>query len=99
MANITYHIVSTGKSHWAVKKAGTRSAIYSTQSEAVNAAAQLAKGDREAQVVIIKPDGQFIVKEIQGLPAVQNPPKRSSLGTVCISKAISAALQKRLETA
>ena len=99
MASKTYYVVSAGGNHWAVKKAGTKSSVYSTQGEAVKAATRFAKREREAQVVIVKPDGRFVVKEIHGLPAVQNPPKKSSLGTARISKAISAALQKRLETA
>jgi hypothetical protein len=98
MANKTYHVVSAGGSHWAVKKAGTKPAVYSTQAEAIKAAGRLAKGKSEYQVVILKPDGRFVVKKIHGLPAVQNPPQKSSLGTMRISKAISAALQKRLET-
>ncbi len=98
MANKTYHVVSAGGNHWAVKKAGTKPTVYPTQGDAVKAATRLAKREPEAQVVIVKPDGKFVIKEIHGLPAVQNPPKKSSLGTSRISKAISATLQKHLET-
>lgn len=97
--NKTYHVVPAGGHHWAVKKAGTKSAVYSTQGEAITAATRLAKGKREAQVVLLKPGGKFVVKEVRGLPMVQDPPKKSSLGTNRITKAISTALKKRLETA
>jgi hypothetical protein len=99
MADKTFHVVSVGGSHWAVKKAGKKSVVYSSQGEAVKAATRVAKAESEAQVVIHKRDGKFVIKEIHGLPVVQKPPQRSSLGTDRISKAISAALQKRLETA
>ena len=94
----TFHVLSVDGSHWAVKKAGRKSAVYSTQSEAVKAATRVARAEREAQVVIHKRDGKFVVKEIHGLPAIQKPPKKSSLGTARISKAISDTLQKRLAT-
>ena len=99
MTNKTFHVVSVAGNHWAVKKAGKKSAVYSTQGEAVKAATRVAKAESEAQVVVHKRDGKFVIKEIHGLPVVQKPPKKSSLGTGRISKAISAVLQKRLETA
>ncbi len=99
MENKTYHVVSAGGSHWAVKKAGTQSMVYSTQREAVKAATRLAKREREAQVVLVKPGGQFVVKEVRGLPIIQKPPNKSSLGTNRIAKAISTCLNKRLDTA
>lgn len=99
MANKTYHVVPAGGSHWAVKKDGAKASIHSTQDAAIKAATRLAKDQNEAQVVVVKPNGKLVVKEVRGLPAVQNPPKKSSLGTARISKAISAALKKRLEIA
>jgi hypothetical protein len=99
MENKTYHVVPAGGRNWAVKKVGTKSAVYPTQGEAIRAATKLAKREREAQVVVVQPSGRFVVKEVHGLPAVQNPPKSSSLGTARISKAISALLLQRLETA
>ncbi len=55
MENKTYHVVSAGDRHWAVKKVGTKSAVYPTQGEAIKAATKLARGECEAQVVVVQP--------------------------------------------
>jgi hypothetical protein len=64
----------------------------------VRAARDIAKSQREAQVVMHESNRRFVMKDVRGLPAVKKPPKKSPLGTPRISKAISDALQKRLET-
>ena len=83
---------------WTVKRAGLPSSSFPNQSEAVRAARSIAKSQREAQVVMHESNGRFVMKDVRGLPVVKKPPKKSSLGTLRISKAISDALQKRLET-
>jgi len=98
MAPKTLHVYPAKDGRWAVKRAGLSSTTFSTQDEAVKAARKIARSQREAQVVMHERNGQFVIKDVRGLPVVQKPPKKSSLGTVRISKAISDALRKRLET-
>ncbi len=82
-----------------VKRAGLNAATFATQEKALKAARKIAKTQSEAQVLMHEPNGQFVVKEVRGLPVVQKPPQKSSLGTARISRAISGELRKRLETA
>jgi hypothetical protein len=98
MTDKTFHVVPS-KEGWAVKKAGKKAATFSSQDKAVKAARKSAKREREAQVVVHAPNGSFVLKEVRGLPVVQKPPQRSSIGTTRISKAISDILKERLEKA
>lgn len=98
MADKTFHVVHS-KDGWMVKKAGQKATTFSSQGKAVKAARKIAKSQREAQVVVHERDGRFVIKEVHGLPVVQKPPRKSSIGTTRISKAITDALQKRLEEA
>ncbi len=98
MTDKTFHVVRL-KEGWAVKKAGKKAATFSSQDKAVKAARESAKREREAQVVVHARNGRFVVKEVRGLPVVQKPAQRSSIGTTRIAKAISDTLQKRLEKA
>jgi hypothetical protein len=98
MADKTFHVVRS-KDGWAVKKAGKKATTFSSRGRAVKAARESAKSQREAQVVVHERNGSFVIKEVRGLPVVQKPPQKSSIGTTRISKAISDTLQERLEKA
>lgn len=99
MPEKTFHVYRAKSGEWAVKKAGAKSVVFPSQQEAVKAARHNAENQSQSQVVVHRKDGQFLIKEIHGLPVVQKPPKKSSLGTANISKAISDTVRKRLETA
>jgi hypothetical protein len=99
MAEKTFHVYRAEDGHWAVGKAGVRSKTFPSQYQAVKAARHAARGERESQVVVHERDGKLVVKELHGFPSVQNPPRKSSLGTARISKVISDSVRKRLENA
>lgn len=99
MAEKTFHVYQAKSGKWAVQKAGAKSSVFPSQQAALKAARRDARSRSQSQVVIHKRDGTFAIKEVHGLPVVQKPPRKSSLGTASISRAISYTLRKRLETA
>jgi len=99
VAEKTFHVYRAEDGKWAVKKVGARAALFPSQQEALKAARAVAKKQNQSQVVLHRRDGRFEVKEVHGFPVVQKPPRKSSLGTARISRAISDDLRKRLETA
>jgi hypothetical protein len=98
VAEKTFHVYRAESGSWAVKKAGAKSTVFRSQYEALKAARSDARNQTESQVVVHRQDGQFVIKEVHGLPVVQKPPRKSSLGTASISRAISDSVRKRLET-
>jgi hypothetical protein len=99
MAEKTFHVYRIESGDWTVRKAGARSAVFPNQQQALKAARLQAKNRSQSQIVIHSADGKLVIKQVHGLPVVQKPPQKSSLGTARISKAISDAVRKRLETA
>ena len=84
---------------WAVKKEGSanrRTSLYSTQKEAIQAARDIVQRASAGQIVIHLPDGSIRRQDVHGLPEVQQPPRKSNLGSKAIKRAVSAVIRERL---
>ena len=100
MAAKTTHVVPKNGG-WAVRKEGSaksRVAMYPTQKEAVDAAREIVRRASAGQVVVHGIDGSMRTRESHGLPVVQNPPRKSKLGSKAIEKAVSTVIRERLST-
>ncbi len=93
MASKTLHVYRANDGQWTVKKAGLREATFSTREEAVRRARKIARSQREAQVVTHERNGQFVIKDVRGLPIVQKPP-RKALSVPPASRKLSRTLCK-----
>jgi hypothetical protein len=81
---------------WAVKREGGGAAeIHDTQKDAIESARRMAQRTRPAQVAIHGRNGA-IRSLTYGLPPVQEPPGKSSLGTKNIQKAVSKFVLDRV---
>ena len=84
---------------WTVKKEGfanRRATLYSTQKEAIQAARDIVQRTSAGQIVIHLLDGSIRTQDIHGLPEVQQPPRKSNLGSKAIERAVSAVIRERL---
>ena len=100
MAAKTTHVVPKN-GRWAVKKEGSaksRVGVYSTQKEAIDAAREIVRRTSAGQVVIHGIDGSNRTRESHGLPVIQNPPRKSKLGSKATEKAVSTVICERLST-
>src|SRR5438874_2061070 len=98
MSTKTTHVIP-GNGRWVVKKEGSQKRsprMYSTQREAIAAAREIVRHTSAGQVVIHSSNGSIRTQEIHGLPAVQNPPRKSKLGSKAIKKAVSTVIRERL---
>ena len=84
---------------WAVRKEGSANrgaGVYSTQKEAIEAAREIVQRTSAGQVVIHHRDGSIRTRDIHGLPDVQQPPRKSNLGSKAIERAVSTVIRERL---
>lgn len=84
---------------WAVQKEGSAnrsSSVYPTQKEAIEAAREIVQRTSAGQVVIHHRDGSIRTRDIHGLPEVQQPPRKSKLGSKAIERAVSTVIRERL---
>ena len=84
---------------WAVRKEGSanrRTSLYSTQKEAIQAARDIVRRTSAGQIVIHRLDGSIRTRDIHGLPEVQQPPRKSELGSKAIERADSTVIRERL---
>ena len=84
---------------WAVKKEGspTRStSVYATQKDAIEAAREIVQRTSAGQVVIHHRDGSIRTRDIHGIPDLQQPPRKSKLGSKAIERAVSTVIRERL---
>lgn len=98
MSAKTTHVIPRNGG-WAVRKEGSanRSAsVYSTQKEAIEAARKIVRRASAGQVVIHCVDGSMRTRDIHGLPELQQPPRKSKLGSKAIERAVSAVIRERL---
>jgi len=91
----TIHVFPLGEG-WAVKGAGTgkNGAFFSTQKEAVAHARGIVRRRMSGQIVIHRTNGRIAVS-VHGLPRIQKPPVKSSLGTANIERAVSRLVLER----
>ncbi len=99
MTDKTFHVFRAADGAWAVQRAGTKPVGFRTRVEALKSARSKARKRNQAQVVVHLDDGTFAVDYMKGLPAVQAPPQKSTIGTAAISRAISGSVLKRLGSA
>ena len=98
MTSRTTHVVP-GEGEWAVRNEGASSrplGVYPTQRAAIAAASEIVKQARAGQLVVHGRDGSIRVQESHGLPRVQTPPRKSTLGSKAIQRAVSKVIRKRL---
>ncbi|MCC6589974.1 MAG: DUF2188 domain-containing protein [Bryobacterales bacterium] len=81
---------------WVVKREGVVGTVHPTKREAVERARTVLKRSASGQIVIHKPDGRVAEYFTYGMPRVQVSPKRGSLGTSNIEKAVNKLLLERL---
>lgn len=85
---------------WTVKREGTKgSTVFSTQKDAVTRARSIAKHIIPGQIVVYNKDGRVASVYVRGLPKIQKPPVKSSLGARKIQKAVFEIVRNRLEAA
>jgi hypothetical protein len=96
----TVHVVPFGKG-WAVKgeRASKRGAFFFTQKDAVAGARFIIRKRASGQIVVHGKTGRIHASEVHGLPKIQKPPVKSSLGSKNIEKAVSELAQQRLASA
>jgi hypothetical protein len=96
----TVHVVPSEKG-WAVKRVGSSKtgAFFSTQKDAVAGARFIVKESTSGQIVIHGKTGRIIAFEVHGLPKIQKPPVKSSLGSRNIERAVSNLVRERLASA
>ena len=96
----TVHVVPSGRG-WAVKgeRTSKTGAFFSTQKDAVAGARFIVKKSASGQIVIHGKTGRIYASEVHGLPKIQKPPVKSSLGSKNIEKAVSELAQQRLASA
>jgi hypothetical protein len=96
----TVHVVPSGRG-WAVKgkRAGRTGAFFATQKDAVAGALFIVKKSASGQIVIHGRTGRIHASEVHGLPKIQKPPVKSSLGSREIEKAVSEMVRQRLAPA
>ena len=95
MAAKTLHVYRSDGG-WAVKKEGKRAETFATKREAVATAVRRVKNTTAAQIVVHGKDGRITEHRTYGMPTVQNPPKKSSLGAKKIAKAVGKVVLDRL---
>jgi len=98
MSKTRIHIVPK-KLGWAVKREGASnlgSLVYSTQGEALTVAKRLVKASPTGQIAVHGKDGSIRSTAVHGLPQVQTPSHKSSLGKKTIERAVSAVILDRL---
>ncbi len=98
MSAKTTHVIPQNGG-WAVKKEGSAnrsSSMYSTQKEAIEAAREIVQRTAAGQVVIHHLDGSIRTRDKHGLPEVQQPPRKSKLGSKAIERAVSTVIRERL---
>ena len=96
----TVHVVPSDKG-WAVKREGSTKtgACFSTQKDALAGARFIVKKSASGQIVIHGKTGRIVASEVHGLPKIQKPPVKSSLGSKNIEKAVSNLVRERLASA
>ncbi len=95
MAAKTLHVYHSSGG-WAVKKEGKRAEAFGTKREAVATAVHRVKNTTTAQIVIHGKDGRITEHRAYGMPTVQKPPKKSSLGAKKIARAVGKVVLDRL---
>lgn len=96
MAAKTVHVYPSNGA-WAVKReGGGRGETFGTKREAVEVAVRKSKKAGSAQLVIHGKDGQILDHRRFRLPKVQDPPKKGSIGSKEIAKAVSKVVLERL---
>ena len=95
----TIHVFPSGGG-WAVKGAGTgkNGAFFSTQKDAIAHARGIVRKRTSGQIVVHRTNGRIAVSA-HGLPRIQKPSVKSSLGTENIERAVSKLVLDRLASA
>lgn len=88
--------VYPSKGAWVVKK-NQKATIVGTKREAVNVAVRQRKKSHSGQLVIHARDGRIVELRTYGMPTVPNPPKRGTLGSKKIAKAVGKVVRDRLQ--
>jgi hypothetical protein len=96
MAAKTVHVYPSGGT-WAVKREGKSRKVYTTRTEAVDAARKSAKSASSGQVVVYGNDGQITEHRTYKMAPVQDPPKRSSRAGE-IARAVGKVALRRLQS-
>jgi len=98
--NKTIHVVPSGKG-WTVRRQGNSKTgpLYATQRDALAEARSLLRKSDSGQVVIHGRGGRLIAAGVHGLPKIQKPPVKSSLGSKNIQRAISQIVLDRIASA
>ncbi len=97
MSMTTIHIVPKNR-RWVLKREGAAnlgSQVYRTQGEALTVAINLVKASPAGQIAVHGRDGSIRSTAVHGLPEVQAPPHKSSLGKKTIERAVSAVILDR----
>jgi hypothetical protein len=96
----TIHVVPSGKG-WAVRGggAGKAGAVFATQKDAVVRARVIVRKNASGQIVVHGKNGRITASGVHGLPQIQKPPVKSSLGSKNIQRAVSELVRERLASA
>jgi hypothetical protein len=92
----TVHVYRADKG-WAVKKEGARGHVFATQGEAIATARKMVRDSAPGQLAVHGKDGRIIDHRTYGWPRVQRPPRKSSLGTRNIERAVWKLVRSRLD--
>jgi hypothetical protein len=99
MGTARIHIVPKNRG-WVLKSEGAANLgtqVYSRQGEALNVAKGLVKASPIGQIAVHGRDGSIRSTAVHGLPEVQAPPHKSSLGKRAIERAVSAVILDRFD--
>lgn len=93
----TLHVVPSQKG-WTVKREGSgkTSTFFPTQKEALAGARLIVKESASGRIVVHGKTGRIVAFEEHGLPRIQMPPVKSSLGSRRIERAVSNLVRERL---
>jgi hypothetical protein len=100
MEVMTVHVVPTEKG-WSVRsESGAHTdAVFSNQKEALHSAREVVRNLPSGQVAVHGKNGRITTYQVHGLPRIQRPPVKSSLGSRNIEKAVSDLVLERLKIA
>lgn len=97
MAKKTFHVYRSDEG-WVMQKEGANGKTFATQRQAIKAAQEIAKSQTSGQVVVHGQKGQLRAHTTYGMPAIQDPPKKSSAAKK-IRRAVGALALERVKAA
>lgn len=83
---------------WEVKKEGRRPRTFRTKRDALAMAIHQVRNAGAGQIAVHRPDGRIVEHRTYGMPKVQQPRGKSSLGDTKIAKAVAKVVLDRLKS-